>query len=264
MYQHFLLTRFNLRKADWEKDKNSQTVLNKEWLKNRINLFIAYCLPSILGQTSKNFKWLIFFQDDPEEEVKELIEKLKPYSFIEPIFVKGFEKFHNSLSDYLVTRTKKETKWVLTTRFDNDDALNKNFIEVLQQLIGRPERDSLIHFPNGLFLDLSEQNKLAASYYPFNQFLSLLENVTISSPRTVLSQPHDQWDSSYGIREVPFDDAWLQITHSRNMANTFKGVPVFSSRLKNFRIENVHFSWKYDLKLMILGIKKRLKNIWAI
>ena len=41
------------------------------------------------------------------------------------------------------------------------------------------------------------------------------------------------------------------------MANIFKGVPVYSFRLKNFKIKKVHFSPDYNLKLFLKGIKRR-------
>ena len=132
MTDHFLLTRFNLKKSDWQKDKNSQAVLDEKWLKNRIGLFTKFCLPSVLGQTLKDFKWLIFFQEDPEPEIRALVKKLKAHDFIEPVFVNGFEEFQKNLPSYIAKRMTADSDGLLTTRLDNDDALHKDFISWVQ------------------------------------------------------------------------------------------------------------------------------------
>lgn len=260
MTDHFLLTRFNLKKTDWKKDKNSQQVLDEKWLKNRIELFSNYCLPSVLGQTVRNFKWLIFFQEDPEPEIGELVKKLEVHDFIEPVFVNGFEEFHANLPSYITKRLATDPKWVLTTRLDNDDALHKDFMKWVQEAETFKDRDTVMHFPKGLFLELGSQTKLGAAIYPLNQFISLREKLT-GKPVTALGKAHDRWDESYHIQALPNKDAWLQICHSHNMINSFKGVPVFSSRLDPFFIEKVNFSWDYDPRLFISAGKIKLKKL---
>ncbi len=258
--QYFILTRFNLKKSDWQKDKNSQVVLDEKWLKDRIELFTKFCLPSVLGQTDKNFKWIVFFQQDPGLEIKSLLEILEEYEFIEPIFVNGFQEFQTQLSFYISERLGEDTQWILTSRLDNDDALNKNYVAEIKKASKNLKHQTIVYFPNGLFLDLGKKNRLAASHYPFNQFLNLLEEVQMGAIQTVLSRAHDSW-GDFSVKELAHDDSWLQITHSSNMANIFRGVPVFSSRLKEFTIEKVHFSLMYDLKLVLLGGRRRLKNL---
>lgn len=58
MYEHFVITKFNLRKyCICIEDINDWI----EWTRDRIFLFKTYCLPSFLNQTNKNFTWLIYF-----------------------------------------------------------------------------------------------------------------------------------------------------------------------------------------------------------
>lgn len=61
MFHHFLITRFNLRNPSWELTKNNETLLDDSWMSERIELFKNYCFPSVVNQTNKNFKWLLFF-----------------------------------------------------------------------------------------------------------------------------------------------------------------------------------------------------------
>lgn len=261
-FKHFLITRFNLKKDDWSKDKNAHEVLDKAWVKDRIVLFKKYCLPSIVGQSDKNFKWLIFFQENPSGEVIRLIKELENISYIEAVFVKGYKDFQTNLSDYIVERIDRNINWVLTTRLDNDDSLNTNYIQELRKATREPIHNTLLHFPNGLFLDLGKETKLGYSFYPLNQFVSLLENASSRVPSTVLCREHDSWDSNYLIKSLDLKDAWLQITHEHNMVNQYKGVPVYSTRLKSFRTDEVKFQWDYNIRLRISSGKKRLKAIF--
>lgn len=262
-FKHFLITRFNLKKDDWHIDKNSNEVLNKEWVENRIILFKKYCLPSIVGQSNKNFKWLIFFQEKPSLEIELLIKELKEFTFIEAVFSKSYKDFQINLTKYINKRIDSDVKWVLTTRLDNDDSLNINYIRELHKATKNPIHNTLLHFPNGLFLDLGKNNKLGYSFYPLNQFVSLLEMSNPGAFNTVLCREHDSWDSNYMIKPLDLKDAWLQITHDYNMANQYKGVPVYSSRLKSFRIDRVRFKWNYNLILCFSSGKHRFKKLFS-
>lgn len=247
--EHFLITRFNLVKDDWKEDRNSQEVLNEEWLTNRIKLFKKICLPSVIGQTTKNFKWLIFFEKKSENEISNLIQGLDNYSFIEPILVDGYREFQSGLSRIIQKRVSKSSQYILTTRLDNDDGLNKNFMLELQKAVNIPKHNQVLHFPRGLFLDLNAKNKLASCYYPLNQFVSLLEDRK-KEFKTVFCKEHDKWDRGFRIHPLNLQDAWLQVTHGNNMANQFKGDLVFSRRLKNVTVKKVPFTMGYNFKVI--------------
>jgi len=261
MFNHFLITRFNLRKPDWKEDKNSQQVLDESWLKNRIHLFKNYCLPSVLGQTNKSFRWLIFFEKDSEPEIKFLLEQLDSHSFIEPILVNGYQEFQTGIPQFITERLTGNPDWIVTTRLDNDDAIHKDFIFQIQQSLINPVHNTILHFPNGLFLDLGIQNRLASYFYPLNQFVSLVEISGKDSFKTIFSREHDKWYGKYIIQALDLKDAWLQITHHQNMANSFKGSLVFSIRLINYKIKPVPFKWDYNLVLFYIKIKQKLKNV---
>lgn len=253
---HFLITRFNLKKEDWKKDKNSQDVLNPRWIENRIELFKKFCLPSVLGQTTKNFTWLIFFEKGSGRAIEELIKELQNYSFIEAIQVEGYKEFQLGLPGFIEKRVSENSQYVLTTRLDNDDAINKEFISKLQEKAKKPAHNKVLHFPNGLFLDLGKRNRLASHHYPLNQFVSLLERKN-NELKTVFCREHDKWDSEFKIDSLNLQDAWLQVTHDKNMANRFKGKLVFSRRLKGIQIRRVAFDYDYNLKVLYYSLRKR-------
>ena len=45
-YNHFLITRFNLRNPKWVSDKKNTPVLTDQWHENRFKLFNDFCFES--------------------------------------------------------------------------------------------------------------------------------------------------------------------------------------------------------------------------
>ena len=250
-FEHFIITRYNLKKDDWQKDVEKREVLDENWIKSRNEIFLKFCLPSVLNQSCKQFKWLLFFQNGSEESLKLVTKELAKYDFIEPIFLESYDDFQENLSTIVRSYLTSTESWILTTRLDNDDAIHHSFIERLQKSIDKVSRDSILHFPYGLFLDLSENKRLASSYYPMNQFISLLEKPKTSELLTVLANEHDKWNSEFSIVEISLRDAWLQITHSRNLINRHSGHPAYSKRLKAFGFKIPAFPIGYNEKIFI-------------
>lgn len=256
--QHIILTRFNLKKEDWNHDKNSSEVLDEAWENDRVKLFKQFCLPSVLGQTNKDFRWVIFFQNDPSQIIKELLRELEAYSFIEPVLLNSFEEFQQQLPHIIAEKISYAKGNLLSTRLDNDDAISKRFVENLQDAASGLNKDTLIYFSFGLFLDYGKNCRLGMYKYPYNQFLSLLEKINENEPiRTVLSRAHDSWED-HPVIKLQDKDAWLQVVHEKNMLNSFLGVPVYSKRLKNFTLKFPKFQWNYNLKLKIKSILRIL------
>lgn len=266
MTEHFLITRFNIRNEDWEKDKNCQKILDDTWLSKRISLFKEFCLPSVLHQSSKEFKWLIFFENKKDKQIDILIDLLKQYDFIEPIFINGYGHFLSSISQIVQQKLPIKAKLVLTSRLDNDDALHKDYIKTLQRKIIL-EHNAVVYFPYGLCLDLGRKKRLAQQFHPLNQFITLVEDKRQmeGNLKTVFINPHNKWGEEYIIQPVRKDNLWLQVTHSGNMINEFGGTPAFSKKLKGFAIEKPNFSAMYDVKVAMHRLKRspiRLKKFF--
>lgn len=263
---HFLITRFNLKKEDWISDKNENSILNDEWLKERIKLFKKYCLPSVVAQTEKKFKWLIFFENEKNLLVENLLNFLKKYDFIDTIFVNGYNEFQNNLSGIIKEKIHFPSKCV-TTRLDNDDAIHENFILEVQEIAKTASPLTVVHFPYGLCLDLGKKNRLAQQFHPLNQFITLVEDIKQGEGdlKTVYINPHNKWGDEYIELPARKDNLWLQVTHHGNMINEFSGTPAFSTKLKGFVIEKPNLSSMYDMKVAMHRIKsspKRLKKFF--
>ena len=73
MFQHYLITRFNLKKEGWDTSKNNIPVLTEEWLERRFKLFETFCFPSVKHQSNQNFTWFVYFDVDTPKVFKDRI-----------------------------------------------------------------------------------------------------------------------------------------------------------------------------------------------
>ncbi len=124
---HCLITRFNLTFSTYSIDLH-------QWTDKRWSLFEQFCLPSILNQSTKNFKWLIYFDETTSENIRSKIRTiLEEYSFIHCIFCNGHEEFLSKLPTDIVELTGiARGDLLLTTRIDNDDCFRTETFRVLQ------------------------------------------------------------------------------------------------------------------------------------
>jgi len=131
IFEHYLITRFNLKNPKWKFTKNNELLLNDQWMDERIALFAHFCLPSVVAQTNKNFKWLLYFDNDTSEKHRAQISQLlQPHFFIEAHYIDGMPMLVESIRQYIATHVK--TEYLITSRIDNDDSISKYFIETIQ------------------------------------------------------------------------------------------------------------------------------------
>ena len=72
-FRHYLLSRYNVGLYGRKQNMRSgEKIAPKKWMKNRIELFKRYCVPSIRNQSCRNFTWLIVL--DPETELGDFYE----------------------------------------------------------------------------------------------------------------------------------------------------------------------------------------------
>jgi hypothetical protein len=250
-FEHFIITRYNLVKEDWLEDVEKRKVLDDSWTKSRNDLFLKFCLPSVVNQNCLQFKWLIFFQENSNESVQPVLNKLDKYDFVEAVFLESYEEFQLRLPSIIESYLKKNTTWVLTTRLDNDDALHSDFTLKLQNASKNVHEPTVLHFPAGLLLDMAFKPRLASAHYPMNQFLSFMEPNISSEIITVLGREHDRWGKEFKVQEILLNDAWLQITHSRNLSNHHFGHPTYSHRLNFFGFEQPKFPLAYNWRIVL-------------
>lgn len=220
--QHFILTRFNI--LIWNKDKEGRKVRTIKWLKHRITLFENYCLPSIKNQTCKNFEWIVLFDSTTPEIYKNRIvdyQKLCPQLI--PVFVTPEEGryFSHIFRNEIVKHLNSKGGRVLTTYLDNDDALNKHFVEDLQRRALSVSEGTFINYNDG-YQYYSEKGFLMLIHYPTNHFVSVVEKGDATTVKGIFgygSHAYIHQIKDVNIKHVKGIPMWCEVVHEKNMIN---------------------------------------------
>ncbi len=281
-FSHFIITQFNLRnfpKSDFD-DYDSWIV----WTRNRIGLFREYCLPSVLNQSCKSFKWLIYLDSETPEEFKIFLNELDSYPGIEICYSRGIGDFNSNYIEEVKKRAASRPGWIITTRIDNDDCLHRDAVETIQKHF--VERNNyLISLASGYILNISDRT-LSHYFYPMSPFISLIED-TNEDVKGVFYKGHTRWDNLrlFIFKEIWFEyfytkarrsrfilkkPMWIQTFHDKNVSNSFyRGFPVLKEKnLNDFSINFTtsrlplkvigryysYVTWKRYLKSLIIKI----------
>jgi hypothetical protein len=220
MFQHLLITRFNLKNPDWKFTKNNDTLLDDQWMKERIKLFQNYCLPSVVNQTCKDFKWLIFFDNTTDNFFKNEIQNIvQEYNNIMIFYINGMPEFNSSILKY-VSENTKDKHYLITSRIDNDDCIHRGFIAEIQSLFN--QQDFLaIDFTEGYTLQIEPEVILGKKNHIFNPFISLIEKN--ENPKTVWHYVHNMWKKEQRIIQIDGKRVWMSVIHEKNKVNEFDG-----------------------------------------
>lgn len=226
-YRHYLVTRFNVlfrrtEQKDWAEHvehKSFRVRNNDMWLEKRLELFELYCLPSVRGQTNKNFQWVILMSEDtPPRFVNHISARLPDDSYI----VSG----SGEMLDYTIAKkamellTPESTEWVASTSLDSDDALSKDFIATVQKHI-RPEK---------MYINLLRG--VTAAHHKGFQYIGEREGRGVNHFRTLV-EPRARINSVYmvshgeshldaPVENVTSEARWLEVIHGDNCSNRFK------------------------------------------
>ena len=123
---HFVLTNFNVHIPGVTSDRSGGPVRTREWLDGRVVLFETFCLPSMAGQTCQAFEWLICVDEETPADIRERIGRWRKSVNLTPVW-------HEShIHTLIAERVGCGPSVVLTTRLDSDDALQKQFVAVMQ------------------------------------------------------------------------------------------------------------------------------------
>ncbi len=261
-FKHILITRFNLPKR-WNSDKQGNEILDTVWLEERFDLFEIFCIPSIEGQTCKDFEWWVYFDENTDSFFKKRIESIeRKHPIFKPKYEKSYDDFEANMPTEIHDSLKKENKdWLITTRFDNDDMLAKDTIAILQKKINY-KNDSLLEIPWGYTLELNSKPKpkLRKIKLELNPFISYVEKVEKDRViKSVYFYEHTEWRDVNSII-VSNRPQWVQVIHDKNLFNRISGELVsplnFNSRfIFNRKVLNLKVSYK----LLATQIIKRFK-----
>jgi len=211
---HVLLTRFNLPTPGVESLVRAQ----EGWLRKRVDLFETYCVPSVLSQTNRQFHWIIYFDPESPEWLREKIATFEAQRVFSPIFRESVSPVQ--LIQDLRTVTGARGATLLTTNLDNDDGLAVDFVERLQQCTPSAPR-AAVYLSHGLILSPVDLHLRTDRH---NAFCSVREGW--DDPSTCWSDWHDLLPRHMPVTEIGGAPAWLQVVHGTNVSNRVKGTLV--------------------------------------
>jgi hypothetical protein len=224
--KHFLITRFNL--PLFSKDKYGAPTRTDAWLSRRFTLFEKYTIPSVSAQDCEDFHWLCLFAEDTPEKWKTRIDGYKSMSFFYPFYLNAQQSC--GLGDYLggsdgiiADFLGGDEDFIVTTRVDNDDAIHKNMMGRVQEIVHENplKRRYAINFMYG-FQYFEEANFLLRIAYPSNPFLTLVERMPFY--RTVLDFDHSKVEAhipTVNVRDSAVPD-WIMLVHGNNVDNDIR------------------------------------------
>jgi hypothetical protein len=219
-FQHYLITRFNLRNPKWDVTKNNETLLTDEWMEHRMGLFSNFCFPSVAAQTNRNFTWLIYFDNTTPERFKQQIAKMtEGQTNIRTFFIDGMPVFYPEIRK-LITEEAKDRPYLITSRIDNDDCIHKNFIDEVQKQFKSQDYQA-IDVIKGYSLQIKPTVMLGKKEHIFNPFISLIEKN--DNPKTVWFSDHNMWKKETRITQIKDKRLWMSIIHEKNKVNEFDG-----------------------------------------
>lgn len=263
---HAILTRFNVRRgADID-----PRVLSLEWLDERMQLFEKVTVASVMAQSQLPDAWLVFFDENTPQSARDLFQRIA--ANLPQLRAEYCREFTAQVCAERISRRLPEgVDWLITTRLDNDDALNPRFIEGVRSLV-HPGVREFINPTHGL---IAAQGMLFRKRDYSSPFISLSEPLNGFS--TVLIDQHQRLSRHGHVRQCSLTDAWIQVVHGSNLANQVRGVRVSPSMvsmqvLPPFLRESI---WDVSMAQMVLdnsfgligryagSVRRRIKRIWA-
>lgn len=207
-FDHFVMTRFNVP------HEPGMAAPDDAWLRDRLELFRRFTVPSLAGQTSPPTRWLVVCREDsPDWFRKEMADSDGVY---EPVWISG--QLLPEVAGELVQQRRTGAEHVITTRIDNDDAIARDFLELVHDAFQRQEFE-FVNLTAGAQWDGTH---LYTMRYPKNAFISLIER-SAGTPRTVWLDQHGYLDRYGPVREVDAHPAWVQVVHGTNLGNRIEG-----------------------------------------
>jgi hypothetical protein len=138
-YSHFIVTRFSFR---FKKDDPIGNLFNDKRMSRRFDLFEAFCFPSIIKQMNPNFYWIIITDLlIPNKYINKLNYMIAKFYNSEDYKMRGPRQIFIHKWNYKYTMSNPlwineyvlpiSTKYLITTRFDDDDSLSSNFTQLV-------------------------------------------------------------------------------------------------------------------------------------
>jgi Putative rhamnosyl transferase len=213
---HLVATRFNLT-VEFATGRH----LDPAWLRSRVRLFGQFCAPSIAAQTAQGFDWAVFVDPNTPDVVRGQLEEIvadRSRSLVLP-----WSGSVAAAVRAVVDERRAGAAYVITSRLDSDDALERTYVERVQAA-GASTRTRFIDLPVGYTYN-PVTNVLRQYEEPTNPFVSLIEPWS-PNMHTVYATWHTKVHELAPVTVVSEEAAWMQVVHGGNVSNREHGDPV--------------------------------------
>ncbi|WP_158737184.1 glycosyltransferase family A protein [Alteribacillus sp. YIM 98480] len=179
-----------LRKFHVPPRPQPETVLTKEWIENRMDIFMNYAMKSLSNQTNNNFIALVRYEDCTKNLIREALRKYDKVPN-NVIFVKN-SKFSRHIKKLII-----HYDYFYLVRLDSDDMYHKTYIQRLYDFKHNTDTKVLINRKGFVYNSLT--NQMATYSNPSPPFYTLiyktddyLNGVRYSIPkhRDAIKLPH--------------------------------------------------------------------------
>ncbi len=212
---HVLLTRFNLPSVGAE----SYIRAAEGWLRERVELFERFCLPSVQNQTmTDRLAWLVYLDPESPAWLKARVSEWAGRSPMTPIY--RAEVPRQALVADLRRVSGGDGRMLVTTNLDNDDGLAADFSARVRVAVGT----GLDTGPSAVYVDRGLILGNARTYLrrdTVNAFCSVAESW--DDPVTCWSAWHNELGRLMPEIHVDGPPGWLQVIHGRNVSNRVRG-----------------------------------------
>jgi Putative rhamnosyl transferase len=209
---HVLLTRFNVPSQGHESLVRAQ----ESWLRDRVELFERYCLPSVRAQTRQAFTWLVYFDPASPAWLRDWVAGHEAAGAFRPLYREEVPR-ETLIADIRAAVGPAPAAVLLTTNLDNDDALAADFVARLQDAVVSPVRSAL-YVGDGL---IGRGTRLYRRTDPHNAFCSVRE--PWDEPVTCWADWHNLLPRQMPAVVLRGDPGWLQVVHGANVSNRVRG-----------------------------------------
>jgi hypothetical protein len=139
-FEHFLITRFAVRFVP------EQEPPPEDWLRYRLGLFLATCLPSVSAQEGARFRWLLLLDAAYRSGwLEDELDALNSDELFEIVWLEG--TFHQTIGAIVTDRTT--AAHAITTRLDRDDAIARDYLARVQAAFAAQDAQ-FVNFQRGV------------------------------------------------------------------------------------------------------------------
>ena len=224
-----ILTRYNMEFGRRKTAKRWASRKGRQWLESRLDHFTTFCLPSVVNQTRPPDLWLLGLDGESPDAVEPVLQAIKDCPWIVPVWQKGVEGiYENKVTVFtreILARLPADRTHLITSRLDNDDAINRHFVEYLRTYASAVAGshadldDYWLAFPVGAFYS---KGRCISYVYPNNSFCSRVQAASglTEESETVFEFQHARLflNNCKVFLPLTTDPMWVRNYHGENLA----------------------------------------------